>query len=48
MEQIQFLLGHASVQTNGTSLVCKQNFRHLVKRRFALGAIEIERCLTGF
>jgi site-specific recombinase XerD len=32
LEQIQFLLGHASVQTTERYLGCKQKFRHTVNR----------------
>lgn len=38
LEQIQFLLGHASVQTTERYLGCKQNIGHPVNDRFALGA----------
>lgn len=38
LEQIQFLLGHASVQTTERYLGCKQNLGHPVNDRFALGA----------
>jgi site-specific recombinase XerD len=37
LEQIQFLLGHASVQTTERYLGCKQNLGHPVNDRFALG-----------
>jgi integrase len=36
LEQIQFLLGHASVQTTERYLGCKQNIGHPVNDRFAL------------
>jgi integrase len=36
LEQIQFLLGHASVQTTERYLGCKQNFRHAVNDAIAL------------
>ena len=36
-EQIQFLLGHASVQTTERYLGCKQNLGHSVNDRFTLG-----------
>ncbi|MBZ5683385.1 MAG: tyrosine-type recombinase/integrase [Acidobacteriia bacterium] len=39
LEQIQFLLGHASVQTTERYLGCKQNLGHPVNDRFALGAV---------
>jgi integrase len=38
LEQIQFLLGHASVQTTERYLGCKQNLGHPVNDRFALEA----------
>lgn len=38
LEQIQFLLGHASVQTTERYLGCKQNLGHPVNDRFDLGA----------
>src|SRR5208282_4024146 len=38
LEQIQFLLGHASVQTTEHYLGCKQNLGHPVNDRFALDA----------
>ena len=37
LEQIQFLLGHASVQTTERYLGCKQNLGHPVNDRFCLG-----------
>ena len=36
MEQIQFLLGHASVQTTERYLGCKQNLGHPVNDLFEL------------
>ena len=39
IEQIQFLLGHASVQTTERYLGCKQNLGHPVNDRFDLGGI---------
>ena len=44
LEQIQFLLGHASVQTTERYLGCKQNLGNPVNDRFDLGA---ERPRTG-
>jgi site-specific recombinase XerD len=44
LEQIQFLLGHASVQTTERYLGCKQNLGNPVNDRFDLGA---ERQRTG-
>ena len=38
LEQIQFLLGHASVQTTERYLGCKQNLGHPVNDLFELGA----------
>jgi integrase len=37
LEQIQFLLGHASVQTTERYLGCKQNLGHPVNDSFTLG-----------
>jgi integrase len=37
LEQIQFLLGHASVQTTERYLGCKQNLGHPVNDQFTLG-----------
>jgi len=39
IEQIQFLLGHASVQTTERYLGCKQNLGHPVNDLFQLGNI---------
>jgi integrase len=39
LEQIQFLLGHASVQTTERYLGCKQNLGHPVNDRFALSTV---------
>jgi hypothetical protein len=36
LEQIQFLLGHVSVQTTGQYLGCKQRFRSAVNHRIGL------------
>jgi hypothetical protein len=41
IEQIQFLLGHASVQTTERYLGCKQNLGHPVNDRFQLGDIAV-------
>jgi len=41
IEQIQFLLGHASVQTTERYLGCKQNLGHPVNDRFHLGNIAV-------
>ena len=41
IEQIQFLLGHASVQTTERYLGCKQNLGHPVNDRFQLGALAV-------
>jgi integrase-like protein len=38
LEQIQFMLGHASVQTTERYLCCKQNLGHPVNDLFNLGA----------
>jgi site-specific recombinase XerD len=40
IEQIQFLLGHASVQTTERYLGCKQNLGHPVNDLFQLGKID--------
>ena len=40
IEQIQFLLGHASVQTTERYLGCKQNLGHPVNDRFSLGSVD--------
>ena len=42
LEQIQFLLGHASVQTTERYLGCKQNLGQPVNDRFSLGAVAFE------
>jgi hypothetical protein len=39
IEQIQFLLGHASVQTTERYLGCKQNLGHPVNDRFTLATV---------
>lgn len=36
LEQIQFLLGHASVQTTERYIGCRQNFREAVNDRFQI------------
>ena len=36
LEQIQFLVGHASVQTTERYLGCKQELRHAVNDRLGL------------
>jgi hypothetical protein len=36
LEQIQFLLGHVSVQTTERYLGCKQNLTHPVNDRFQI------------
>ena len=41
LEQIQFLLGHASVQTTERYLGCKQNLGHPVNDRFSLGTVPL-------
>lgn len=41
LEQIQFLLGHASVQTTERYLGCKQNLGHPVNDRFCLGTVTL-------
>jgi integrase len=40
IEQIQFFLGHASVQTTERYLGCKQNLGHPVNDLFRLGNID--------
>ena len=40
IEQIQFLLGHASVQTTERYLGCKQNLGHPVNDLFRLGNVD--------
>lgn len=37
LEQIQFLLGHVSVQTTEKYLGCRQRFRHAVNDRLGIG-----------
>jgi integrase len=39
LEQIQFLLGHVSVQTTEKYLGCKQRFRHAVNDRLGIEPI---------
>lgn len=39
MEQVQSLLGHASVQTTERYLGCKKNLGQPVNDRFILGAV---------
>ncbi len=46
LEQIQFLLGHASVQTTERYLGCKQNLGHPVNDLFHLKVIAAT-CITG-
>ena len=41
IEQIQFLLGHASVQTTERYLGCKQNLGHPVNDLFKLGNMDV-------
>ncbi len=41
IEQIQFLLGHASVQTTERYLGCKQNLGHPVNDRFNLAIVAV-------
>ena len=41
LEQIQFLLGHASVQTTERYLGCKQNLGHPVNDLFKLGNMDV-------
>jgi len=47
LEQIQFLLGHASVQTTERYLGCKQNLGSPVNDRFALGMAAAVPLLKG-
>jgi site-specific recombinase XerD len=42
IEQIQFLLGHASVQTTERYLGCKQNLGHPVNDRFTLESVQMQ------
>ena len=39
LEQIQFLLGHVSVQTTERYLGCKQNLSHPVNDRFEIAPV---------
>jgi len=39
LEQIQFLLGHASVQTTERYIGCKQNFKQAVNDRFGISVV---------
>jgi hypothetical protein len=41
LEQIQFLLGHVSVQTTERYLGCKQNLSHPVNDRFEIAPVMI-------
>ena len=47
IEQIQFLLGHASVQTTERYLGCKQNLGHPVNDLFRLGNITVARQVSS-
>jgi len=49
IEQIQFLLGHASVQTTERYFGCKQNLGHPVNDLFRLGNVDVaaSRVLAG-
>jgi hypothetical protein len=47
LEQIQFLLGHAAVQTTERYLGCKQNLGHPVNDLFHLGVIGADCAITG-
>jgi integrase len=40
LEQIQFLLGHASVQTTERYIGCRQNFREAVNDRFQISLVD--------
>ena len=42
LEQIQFLLGHASVQTTERYIGCRQKFRHAVNDRFRIALAKME------
>jgi integrase len=42
LEQIQFLLGHVSVQTTERYLGCKQRFRYAVNDRIGLEPVPLE------
>ena len=44
LEQIQFLLGHVSVQTTEKYLGCKQRFRHAVNDRLGIGPDSVQPC----
>jgi hypothetical protein len=46
IEQIQFLLGHASVQTTERYLGCKQNLGHPVNDLFRLGNVDAAACVV--
>jgi hypothetical protein len=47
IEQIQFLLGHASVQTTERYLGCKQNLGHPVNDLFHLEVMAAASAITG-
>jgi site-specific recombinase XerD len=47
IEQIQFLLGHASIQTTEHYLGCKQNLGHPVNDRFRLGNVAVGTSFQG-
>ena len=42
LEQVQFLLGHVSVQTAERYLGCKQNLSHPVSDRFEIASVVAE------